>query len=503
MYAKENFMNTYWGDIHNHCGITYGYGKQKNALLRARAHLDFCAITGHAMWPDIYEVNEETAFTVEFHRVGFKKLKDHWEEVRREIAEANDAGLVTFQAYEMHSSTYGDHHIVSPDDNLPLIYRNSPGELVRDAGVRAITIAHHIGYTPGYRGINWDYYNENITPLVEVCSKHGCAMNETAPFPYYHNMGPRDSHNTVYEGLRRGNHFGFVGSTDHHAGYPGSYGDGKLAVLAERKNRESIWEALTSRRTYAVTGDRIKCLFTVDDAPMGSIIANTGKKRRIFYHVEADYTINKIVLYKNLKPIQVVCGEYLEQKQIAGRYKFRIEMGWGNNEEELFAWHGRVGIQEGRLVEAQPCFRGKSVLSPSPDRKDESDINDIDNRILSISENACEWQCFTVKNMTTLHPQTCSMIFEVEGAPTTKIEIDVNGHKAVKTIAELCAYGYSEQVKPWHSQAFKVHPAISASQYVVDEQVIDEPSGGERDFYHLEVSQLNGHYAFVSPIYVE
>lgn len=46
-------MNRYWGDLHNHCGITYGYGSLKHALDRAKSHLDFCAVTGHAMWPDI------------------------------------------------------------------------------------------------------------------------------------------------------------------------------------------------------------------------------------------------------------------------------------------------------------------------------------------------------------------------------------------------------------------------------------------------------------------
>lgn len=80
----------------------YGYGSLKHALDRAKSHLDFCAVTGHAMWPDIPERNEETAFVVDFHRRGFQKLYDHWEEVRHTIAEANTEDFITFQAYEMH-----------------------------------------------------------------------------------------------------------------------------------------------------------------------------------------------------------------------------------------------------------------------------------------------------------------------------------------------------------------------------------------------------------------
>ncbi|MEG7531430.1 MAG: DUF3604 domain-containing protein [Hungatella sp.] len=496
-------MNIYWGDIHNHCGITYGYGSLEHALQRAKSHLDFCAVTGHAMWPDMYERTEETAFVVDFHRAGFQKLLDHWDEVRAEIARANGPDFVTFQAYEMHSSHYGDHHIVTPDDKLPLIYRDSPRELVEDSGCDALTVAHHIGYTPGYRGINWDEYDSKITPLVEVCSKHGCAMNETAAYPYYHNMGPRDSRNTVYEGLRRGYHMGFIGSTDHHAGYPGSYGDGKAAVWAKDKTRESIWDALVNRRTYAVTGDRIKCEFDVNGTPMGGITSGDHGVRKIHLAVEACYPIDKIVVYKNLEPIKIIEGLLLKTQKSDTRYKFRIEMGWGNNAEDVFEWNGHVGIKGGMIVEAEPCFRGKSVLAPSTVGGDpHNDINDMDNQMLEINEKEVFWQCYTVKNQTTLHPQTDAVIIEVKGTPETEIFIDINGHCAVKTIAELCQYGYSEHMKPYHSQAFKVHPAIGESAYVVEDTFLDQGSE-DADFYHMEVSQLNQQYAYVSPVYFD
>lgn len=496
-------MNIYWGDIHNHCGITYGYGSLEQALERAKSHLDFCAITGHAMWPDMYPRTEETAFVVDFHKEGFKKLQDHWNEIREIVAQANQEDFVTFQAYEMHSSHYGDHHIVTLDDKLPLIYRKSPGELVKDSGCDAITVAHHIGYTPGYRGINWGEYDETITPLIEVCSKHGCAMSETSPYAYYHNMGPRDSRNTVYEGLRRGYHFGFVGSTDHHAGYPGSYGDGKLAVLAEQKTRESIWEALVNRRTYAVTGDRIKCNFDVNGTMMGGIVKGDNSVRTVHFAVEACYPLDKIVIYRNLEPVKVIEGLLLKPNLSDNRYKFRIEMGWGNNEDELFEWRGNIQVTSGKLLEAEPCFKGKSVLSPSKEKGNaQDDINEIDNRILSIDHNQVSWKCYTVKNLSTLHPQTCAVILEVEGTLQTQIKINVNGHVSVKTIEELCHYGYTEHMKPWHSQAFKVHPAVGSSQYIVEDSFTEEASG-ENEYYHMEVMQLNGQSAFVSPVYFD
>jgi len=36
-------MNIYFGDLHNHCSISYGFGSLENALNEASKHLDFFA----------------------------------------------------------------------------------------------------------------------------------------------------------------------------------------------------------------------------------------------------------------------------------------------------------------------------------------------------------------------------------------------------------------------------------------------------------------------------
>ena len=254
-------MNVYWGDIHNHCGISYGYRSLENALTAAREHLDFCSVTGHAFWEDIPPRTPELAFMVDYHERGFARLAANWETVRRTLEEANmPREFVTFQSYEAHSRRYGDYYIVSPSAELPLFRAGSPTELVDGlAPVPVIAVPHHVAYVPGYRGTNWETFSPSISPVVEVYSKHGCGMSEQAPYPYLHTMGPRDWRSTVRAGMARGHRFGFIASTDHHAGYPGSYGDGRLAVLAEQKTRAAIWEAILARRTYAVTGDKIAC----------------------------------------------------------------------------------------------------------------------------------------------------------------------------------------------------------------------------------------------------
>ena len=67
-------LNAYVGDIHNHCGISYGYGTIENAVAFASQQLDFFSVTGHFAWPDMSDnpdmmIPEDVQ---EYHREGFR-----------------------------------------------------------------------------------------------------------------------------------------------------------------------------------------------------------------------------------------------------------------------------------------------------------------------------------------------------------------------------------------------------------------------------------------------
>ncbi|ULL18849.1 hypothetical protein DVH26_33090 [Paenibacillus sp. H1-7] len=498
-------MPLYWGDLHNHCGISYGFGGLENALLAAKGQLDFVAIIGHASWYDIPERTEGLEYLVDFHKEGFAKLRGHWDQVRDTVRSFNVPGeFVTFQGYEAHSSKYGDHHFVSPDDDLPLVEGESPAAIVAKlAPRRVIAVPHHVGYTPGYRGGNWDSFNTAISPIVEVYSKHGSGMSDQGMYPYYHDMGPRDSRSSVSEALRRKHRFGFVGSTDHHAGYPGSYGDGRLAVLADAKTRESIWEAILARRTYAVTGDKIQCRFTMNGQPMGSEVQ--ARER----HLELDVTgcdqIDKIVVYKNLQPHKVINGESLlasggTDGAASGIYKVRIEMGWGNSKNG-FAWHGEAALNCGKLLSVETCFRGRSVLAPTPEMKDDPAMNELGNKLIGQTESGVEWSCMTFKNPTTMHSHTAALILEIEGGTDTELRVQLNGTEVTATVGELLQGNCTKHLHPYNSEAIVLHRAIPQQAYTVKEAWTDTNVESDCDVYHVEVKQVNGQCAWISPIY--
>ena len=492
-------MNIYFGDIHNHCNISYGFGNLENALLEAREHLDFCAVTGHAHWPDIFRRNEDTGFIIDFHKEGFDKLSKNWDTVKHLISRANEEGrFATFQSYEMHSSCFGDHHFISPDDGLELIGADSPGEVVEKHQSRIAAIPHHIAYTPGYRGISWKDFDERISPVVEVYSKHGCGVSDESAGEYLHTMGPRDGRNTVYSGLLQGKRFGFAGSTDHHAGYPGSYGDGLTAVLAEKLDRESIWDAILNRRTYAVTGDRIRCSFSVNGHPMGSIIENT-ETAEIQMDVEARNFIDRAVIYKNLEPMASLHREdFNRDVKKSERFLLRIEVGWGRK-QTAYGWDNRIEVENGRIISTDKCFRGQSVLAPKEGVSHSDDVNRLYNHA-EITGNSINWHCTTFRNTSTRHSSTCGLIIELDGNPDTLIKLDINGFKKEILLRELETNGISAHMKDYNSEAFLVHKIVPLSHYKFSLYAKTQVKPG--DFIHGEIHQVNGQSAWISPVFI-
>ena len=266
------------------------------------------------------------------------------------------------------------------------------------------------------------------------------------------------------------------------------YGVGRL--LAPQR-----LEALLSGRAYAVTGDRIECDFTVNGQGLGETVR--GAKRKLRCAVKGEYWADKLVIYKNCRPLAVLCGEQLRSKP-ARAYKLRVEMGWGNS-EELMRWAGRI-TTDGRLAGANLYLRGRSLLSPTNHDGSPVEVNEIDNRVLEQDTQAFAWQCETVRNKSTLHPQTDAVVAEIEGGPDTVVNVTVNGRTHTASIAQLLDGGVTWHVKPWHSEAVKIHAAVPDSAYEMVLEAEDEGSGG-MDVYHAEFAQKNGQWAFVSPIY--
>ena len=364
-----------FGDIHNHCDLSYGHGRFSEALSRAALQLDFVSITGHAHWPDMPVDDPSVAHIVEFHVDGFAKLRAGWAEHYETLEAAETEGLKVFPGYEIHSTEHGDYTIVYRDlDGAPLHLADSPAELKaalhRDMPNRAFAFPHHIGYRQGARGINWDTFDPSLSPFVEMNSMHGCAETSESPRSYLHSMGPVDGHSTMEWGLAQGHVFGIVGNTDHHSAFPGSYGHGRMSVYAPRNDRDCIWQGLTSRHTNALTGPNIHLLTAIGDAIQGSIVP-PAPDAVLNVEAVAGGAIECIDVIRNGRLFQRI-SPALAASPIGNLDEtlLYLELGWGARGSQ-HRWEGQIRIDAGEIIAMEPRFRGAEVVSPLEGRDGE------------------------------------------------------------------------------------------------------------------------------------
>lgn len=493
----ENWR-VFYGDLHNHCNLSYGQGSLAAALHNARLQLDFASITVHAAWPDLPVDDPELAYLVAYHQDGFAKAQRHWDDYLRQIEAHNDEGhFVTFPSFEWHSSVYGDHCIYYQNaQNSPLI--DAPDlkamrQALREVATPSWLIPHHIAYRKGYRGIDWAAFSDELSPVVETFSFHGSAESSSAPYPYLHSMGPRDERSTAQHGWAQGHRFGVIGSTDHHNAMPGSYGYGRLGVWASSLSRDAIWDAIQQRRTYALTGDRMVLAFALNDTPMGGLAPATDH-RELQVSVRAGDALDAIdILHNN----QLIHRETVYPQAVdAGIFKLSLEVGWGE-QDVAFAWDVTIRVAQGTLREVEPRFRGWGPTDQAPP--------DADFAYTRWQRSQPDEVCFQTKTWrnASLHtPRTEGLCLEIEGDRATRLHLTINGDDHELTLSELIGGAKSLYTGGFVSPALYLHRAVPEAAFTCDVTYLHEHTSQQRDWYTVRVRQHNNQWAWSSPIWV-
>lgn len=156
--ASYRNLQVFYGDIHNHCGLSYGNGSVEEAYQNARLQLDFASVTIHGYWPDLPDDDPHLDYLVEYHQTGFKKAYNNWV-LYQEVTESQhrDGDFVTFPSFEWHSMAYGDHCIyfkeTAPSQIIAAEDLPSLRSHLRSLNTSTFLIPHHIGYKSGFRGI--------------------------------------------------------------------------------------------------------------------------------------------------------------------------------------------------------------------------------------------------------------------------------------------------------------------------------------------------------------
>ncbi|HXG57838.1 MAG TPA: DUF3604 domain-containing protein, partial [Thermoanaerobaculia bacterium] len=152
---------------------------------------------------------------------------------------------------------------------------------------------HHTGHATWGRWNPAAHHDEELEPNFEIASWHG--RNEFYGNPH---EGRRQVPGHQYQdALRLGRHVGVMAASDTHHLSPGE--GGLTAVLADRLDRASIFDAIRNRRNYATSGPRIVLEFTANGAPMGSIV-ETPLPVAMSVRIEGTAPIDRVEIVRDL-----------------------------------------------------------------------------------------------------------------------------------------------------------------------------------------------------------
>ncbi len=498
--AAELGVRPLYGDIHNHCDLSYGHGRFEDALARAALQLDFVSITGHAHWPDMPVDDARVAHIVAFHVEGFARLKARWPGHFAALAAACGERFVVFPGYEIHSAAFGDYTIVYRDvEPAPMILADSPAELrVRleaEMPGRAFAFPHHIGYRLGARGVNWDAFDPALSPFVEMNSMHGCAEASETDRPYLHSMGPIDGRQTMQAGLARGLLFGVVGNTDHHSAFPGSYGHGRMAVYAKARDRGAIWEAMRARRTNALTGDSTHLIAAIGATMQGGVVA-PARDESLRIEAVAGGFIETIDVIRNGRLVHRVSPE-LTPAPIgpADETQLYLELGWGARGRS-WRWDGEIEIGGGGILSVTPRFRGAEIVSPleGEDGGHAAPCIDADQQRVAFSVTA-------EANPNNVTAATQGLLLRLTANETTTIRAKLCGQTIEWRAADLFEGARSGNLGPIDSPAWRFHALPRPAQWQwAGATSLGRLEAGENLYVRLR--QRDGQMAWTSPIFV-
>ena len=486
-----------YGDIHNHNAHGYGLGSIERSLEVARTHLDFFAFTGHSGWHDMPSMEGGR----ERHWIdGFKRLNDTWPRVQQVIAQANrDGEFCALLGFEWHSSQWGDQCVVFPRDHRPLFYAAEVAKLRRfcvDEG--ALMIPHHLAYPNGRRGVNWGCFDEACTPVVEIYSEHGNSEDDRGPFTYFsHSMGGRETANTASAALAAGLRFGFVGSSDDHAGFPGAYGEGLMAALVADFTREAIFEAIRARRTYALTGDRIELDLTVEDAPMGATI-EAGRQAEVRFSVRGRDELDVVEIIQDGR---IVHRSYPREDSPEGEafnepIQIRLEWGWGPwgalALDRVCDWAMRVKLQRGRIARYFPCLQSM----PFDEQRR--------HRFAREGEAGLSIRSYTARKNAYRENPNQSVVLEIEGGPDDVLDLTLSEpveQTSTSPLAALLRGSHNLFTGPFPKEGYQWHRLVPRAASALEGRcLLDVPRG--RSHVYLRARQKNGHMAWASPVFL-
>jgi hypothetical protein len=302
----------------------------------------------------------------------------------------------------------------------------------------------------------------------------------------------------VRYGLNR-QKFGFLGNTDHHSGYPGSYGHGRSAVYAPENSRDALWNAIHARRTNALTGDRTHLFFTLGDMAQGGTIAAGGNAPLELEAVGGGH-IDYIDIIRNGDVVSRITPDLGPAPMVAANGSMEtilvLELGWGARGKS-HDWKGSLDLVGGEILSVEPRLRGSEVVSPLEGEADAVDDNRVD-----LLGNRIEFSIRSVSNPNNMTATTQAIAARIRILPDTSLRLILDGQTFEVTTERLLSGALSGNLGAIDSPAFRLHPLPRPHQWQWRGSIDVEPlaKGG---WLYARMRQANGQWTWASPVFCE
>lgn len=223
-------------------------------------------------------------------------------------------------------------------------------------------------------------------------------------------------------------------------------------------------------------------------------ICSSDRDRWIEVSVRGGDTIDYIdVLHNN----QVIHRECLTPCHHHDNiHKVYFEAGWGEGNESV-SWDVKLSVLDGELLKVEPRFRGYGP------------IDNIENEDMAytswewIEPNQVNFRTHTRQNPSIHTAATEGISLEMITNEKTRLLASVNGQQYEQPVSELITGTRTHYLGGFVSPAFCFHRAVPQSEYKHCFKFLHQNEPDKRDWYYVRVRQINGQWAWSSPIWVE
>jgi hypothetical protein len=463
--ADGKVWSVFWGDLHRHsCESRCMLGvepmpRDRFDFGRDVVLCDFYALTDHSSQIDPHG----------WWRIG--KLVDLFQTPR----------FVTLPGFEWSTTRFGHYNVIFRESTERIVSSrlesaNDPDGLWKNLERgKALTIPHHSAH--GHFGNDWSFRDDGFLRVVEIYQAlrgsfeaDGCfrqAKSATAPGKF------------VQDALDAGIELGFVASTDHGEG--AAY----AAVLAEKLDRASVFDALVARRCYASSTKGILVDFRIDGKLMGSSVKCSGPPE-IELTLRGTTDLAEITLFRDGEVARRLGRTEPDPRGGATT----LELLWwprGN----VTDWSFELGVDAGRF------------LVPGP----EDPTRDMPMMQWTLSQDA---RSIAWKQVEPPAYRAQVKRFPLKDGEDARIHLVVMGKPLETSVKELRTgpkrgrHRATEWVfrikQPLENPDLAARPAGGAAFH---ESWKDEGAPTGRSWYYARVIQADGEVAWSSPIFVE